>query len=151
MDIKQILPGYGVTSQLDITDLSELAALGYRSVINYRPDDEEPGQPKSDDLLAEAKRLNLEYMHLPISGMDLPDEPDIRSFGKTLDALPEPVLGFCRTGARAVRLWSVANAGKHQVDDIVAAVENAGYQIDDLKPRLNQLAETSATETAADS
>ena len=57
---EQILPG----------QMAEAARLGFRSVINARPDGEDPGQPTSDQVAAAAHAAGLEYRHIPV----IPDE-----------------------------------------------------------------------------
>jgi len=146
MDIKEIMPGFSVTSQVLVEDLVEVAALGFKSLVNNRPDDEEEGQPKSAELSAEAERLNLHYLHVPVNGMALPADHDAQAFAEALDSLPKPVLGFCRTGNRAVRMWAIAKAGELDVSELLAAANRTGFCIDDMELRIEELAAVKDTD-----
>jgi uncharacterized protein (TIGR01244 family) len=111
LPIRQIAADVCVAPQLTPDAMAELARLGFRSVINNRPDFEEgPGQPTSASVEAAARAAGLEYVHLPVQpGYQSPDE--IARFGQLLSQLPRPVLAFCRSGARSTKLYTAATAG----------------------------------------
>ena len=100
-----------VAPQLDAAAMAELARLGFRSVINNRPDFEHgPDQPTSASVQAAAEAAGLEYRFLPVNGgYQSPEE--IAAFGAMLSELPRPILAFCRSGARSTRLFLAAQAG----------------------------------------
>lgn len=107
-EYKQLSPKLFVRPQVDPAEVSELAARGFKGIINARPDDEERGQPKSTDLAAEAERHGLDYWHIPVA----PGEPSASDGNRFADALQRcqgPVVGFCKSGARATKLWELAN------------------------------------------
>jgi len=99
-----------VAPQLGPQAMAEAAALGFRSVINNRPDFEHgPDQPTNASVEAAARAAGLEYRFLPVNGMfQTPQE--IAAFAQLLRELPPPVLVFCRTGARSTRLFMAARA-----------------------------------------
>jgi sulfide:quinone oxidoreductase len=41
-DIRQVTPNFAVAPQIEVEDFATLAALGYRTVIDNRPDGESP-------------------------------------------------------------------------------------------------------------
>ncbi len=107
-EYKQLSPNLAVRPQVEPAEISELAAQGYTGIINARPDDEEPGQPKSAELEAEAKRHGLAYTHIPVvPGQATPE--DAARFAEAVSQCDGKVVGFCRTGARAAGLWDLAN------------------------------------------
>jgi uncharacterized protein (TIGR01244 family) len=58
-----------VAPQLTPDAMAELARLGFRSVVNNRPDFEHgPDQPTSAAIEAAAVAAGLEYRHLPVDG-----------------------------------------------------------------------------------
>lgn len=99
-----------VAPQLDPAAMAELARLGFRSVINNRPDFEHgPDQPTSAAVAAAAAAAGLVYRHLPVQGgWQSPEE--IAAFGVLLTELPRPLLCFCRSGARSTKLLAASGA-----------------------------------------
>jgi uncharacterized protein (TIGR01244 family) len=61
---------------------------------------------------------------------------------KALASAEAPVLAYCRSGARSITIWALAQAaaGKAAPDDIVAQAASAGYDLTPLKPTLKQVA-----------
>lgn len=100
-----------VAPQLDAAAMAELARLGFRSVINNRPDFEHgPDQPTSASVEAAAQAAGLQYRFLPVNGAYQSPE-EIAAFGQLLSQLPRPVVAFCRSGARSTRLFVASQAG----------------------------------------
>lgn len=101
-----------VAPQLTPDAMAELARLGFRSVVNNRPDFEDgpaSGQPTSAEIEAAALAAGLAYVHLPVSSaVQTPEQ--IQRFAELLAELPRPMLAFCRSGARSTRLWQAASA-----------------------------------------
>jgi uncharacterized protein (TIGR01244 family) len=97
-----------VAPQLGPEAMTELASLGFRSVVNNRPDFEGgPDQPTSAQVEAAALAAGLVYRHLPVNGAYQSPE-EIAAFGELMRELPRPVLCFCRSGARSSRLYAAA-------------------------------------------
>jgi uncharacterized protein (TIGR01244 family) len=97
-----------VAPQLWPEAMAEAARLGFRSVVNNRPDFEHgPDQPTNEAIEAAARAAGLEYRFLPVSGAYQTPE-QIAAFAQLLDELPRPVLLFCRSGARSARLYAAA-------------------------------------------
>ncbi|MBI5268772.1 MAG: TIGR01244 family phosphatase [Burkholderiales bacterium] len=100
-----------VAPQLDAAAMAEVARLGFRSVVNNRPDFEGGAdQPTSADVEAAARAAGLEYRFLPVNGAWQSPE-QIAAFGALLAELPRPLLCFCRSGARSTRLYLSATQG----------------------------------------
>jgi uncharacterized protein (TIGR01244 family) len=99
---------FGTLGQIDASDLAEIAKQGYKSVINNRPDGEEgPFQPTNASIAAEAERLGLNYVYLPvIPGAFTPEE--VQEMARLLKTMPGPILAFCRSGARSTNLYHFA-------------------------------------------
>ncbi|HEY1128839.1 MAG TPA: TIGR01244 family sulfur transferase [Roseateles sp.] len=105
LPLQALTPDVCVAPQLTPEAMAEAAALGFKSVINNRPDFEHgPDQPTSAAIEAAAKDAGLEYRHLPVAGgYQSPEE--IAAFADLLAELPRPLLAFCRSGARSTRLF----------------------------------------------
>lgn len=107
-EYKQLSPNLAVRPQVEPAEIGELAAQGYKGIINARPDGEEPGQPKSAELEAEAQRHGLAYTHIPVVPGQATSE-DAARFAEAVSQCDGKVVGFCRSGARAAGLWELAN------------------------------------------
>lgn len=94
--------------QLTPEAMAEAARLGFRAVVNNRPDFEHgPDQPTSAAIEAAARAAGIEYRHLPVDGgYQSPEQ--IEAMAQLLDELPRPVLLFCRSGARSARLYAAS-------------------------------------------
>lgn len=110
LPLRQVGADVCVAPQLLPEQMAEAARLGFRSVINNRPDFEEgPGQPTSAQIEAAAQAAGLAYAYLPVSpAVQTPQE--IERFAELLDELPRPVLAFCRSGTRSGKLYAAATA-----------------------------------------
>lgn len=122
-----------VAAQISAADLAALAAQGFRSIVNNRPDHEEPGQPTSAELEAAAQQAGLAWRHIPVVGGGFSDD-QVRAFADALEQLPGPVLAFCRSGTRCSALWALQADGA--VDDVLATTRDAGYDLSMLRPWL---------------
>ncbi len=104
MDIRPINDEYSVTGQIAVEDLDQIKAMGFRSIVCHRPDDEEPGQPRYADIAARAEELGLDIRHVPV-GRNGVDANGVTAMVDALDELPRPMLGFCRSGARSTAIY----------------------------------------------
>jgi uncharacterized protein (TIGR01244 family) len=97
-----------VAPQLAPEAMAEAAAVGFKSVINNRPDFEHgPHQPTNASIEAAARAAGLEYRFLPVDGgYQSPEQ--VAAFAHLLRELPRPLLVFCRSGARSTRLFMLA-------------------------------------------
>ena len=111
MQFKKLSETFAVAPQIGASDVSAIAAAGYRSIICNRPDGEAPDQPPFAEIAAEARAQGLAVSHVPvISGMVT--ENDVAGFYAAVASLPSPVLAYCRSGARCTTLWSMSSLGK---------------------------------------
>lgn len=110
LSIHRLSADTGTSPQLSPADMEAVAAAGFRSVVNNRPDHEGgPGQPTSASIEAEAKAHGLAYAYLPVSPA-VQSAEEAAALGHLLEALPKPVLLFCRSGARSTRLYELAQS-----------------------------------------
>lgn len=105
LPLQAIAPDICAAPQLTPEAMAEAAAMGFKSIVNNRPDFEHgPDQPTSAAIQAAAEAAGLQYRHLPVAGgYQSPEE--IAAFAKLLEELPRPLLVFCRSGARSTRLF----------------------------------------------
>ena len=97
--------------QLEAAAMAQVAATGFRSVVNNRPDFEGGAQqPTSQALEAAARQAGLEYAHLPVVPGQYSAQ-DLERMAQLMATLPRPVLLFCRSGARSTQLYRLATQG----------------------------------------
>lgn len=137
-DSRQLSDDIAVCAFVPPEKLAELAPR-YRTIINNRPDFEEPGQPSSAEIEAEARRLGLDYVHIPVVPGEVSDD-QVAAFGKAVSERKGPVLAFCRSGRRAATLWALSEAGRRDPDEILKAAASAGHDLGALRPRLEDRA-----------
>ncbi|MAB53058.1 MULTISPECIES: TIGR01244 family sulfur transferase [Marinobacter] len=135
MDIKQLDQNYSVTAQPAIADIEELASAGFRTIIASRPRNETEDQPDTDALKSKAEQLGMTWYEIPVEPGKYGPK-DIEAFANALRSSPDPVLGYCRTGKRAVHLWALANATFYPIPDLISKAGAAGF---DLEPMRNSL------------
>lgn len=94
--------------QIAPQEIPAIAASGFKSVINNRPDGEGgPDQPTSHDIEAAARAAGLAYFYLPVvSGSLTPMQ--VESMRTILQSAATPVFTFCRSGARSQHLFQLA-------------------------------------------
>lgn len=106
--------------------MADLAKLGFKTVINNRPDREVPFQPRSKTLAARAKKAKITYLYLPVISGGI-TQKDVDDFAALLAKSQGPVFAFCRTGTRSANLWARANPDSLSSDDITNIGAQAGY------------------------
>jgi uncharacterized protein (TIGR01244 family) len=108
LPIRALNEAVSVAPQMEPQDAAQIAAAGFRSVVNNRPDFEHgPDQPASSEIEAAVRAAGLEYRHLPVAGgYQTPEQ--IAAMAELLAELPQPVLMFCRSGARSTNLYAQA-------------------------------------------
>lgn len=135
MNLKKVSPRFFISDQLSVTDIGIAAAQGIRTIVNNRPDGEEQTQPTTSELREAAESLGLGFVDLPIKPGKITDE-HIEKFEALSRDTPAPMLSFCRSGARAMSLWALAEARTLNVDAVLATAEEAGHDLESLRDRL---------------
>lgn len=99
---------FGTLGQIDPSHLAAIVELGYKSVINNRPDFEAgPNQPTNAEIATQAEKLGLHYAYLPVvPGSITPEQ--VAEMARLLKTMPNPILAFCRSGARSTNLYQMA-------------------------------------------
>ena len=105
MNIRKVHPNFSIAEQIDLDHLDDLVRLGFTDIVCNRPDHEDSGQPRFDDLADAATEHGLKFHFIPIDGMTV-ESDHVEKLSDVLDAARGKVLGYCRTGSRALKLWS---------------------------------------------
>jgi uncharacterized protein (TIGR01244 family) len=121
-----------VAGQIGVADIAEAAAMGVTTIVNNRPDGEDPGQPAGAAIEAAARAAGLAYRHLPVAGGIAPAQ--IEALCAILDEADGRLLLFCRSGTRSTYLWALAQSSRGvESKTIVAQAEAAGYDLGPLR------------------
>jgi sulfide:quinone oxidoreductase len=128
MDIRKITDELSVAPQIAASDIADIAAAGFRAVICNRPDGESTDQPCCGDIEAVVKAHGLVWRSQPVHSGAV-TIADAQEFGAMLAELPKPVLAYCRSGTRCAILWSLSEAGKRSLAEIVSLADAACYDV----------------------
>jgi uncharacterized protein (TIGR01244 family) len=97
-----------VSAQIRPEDVAAFHAQGVRTIINNRPDGEEPDQPLAADIERAAHDAGMTYRFIPIvRGMG---PADVEAMSEAIDQCEGKVLAYCRSGTRSALAWAVASA-----------------------------------------
>lgn len=96
-----------VSGQVQALNLQALADAGIKTIINNRPDDEAPDQPRSADIAQAARQLGFAYFHIPFTAGTMA-QSHVQEFADVYNAAEKPVHLFCRTGNRSTGLYQAA-------------------------------------------
>ncbi|MDQ6620983.1 MAG: TIGR01244 family sulfur transferase [Pseudomonadota bacterium] len=112
LPLNYVAPDVAAAPQLTPEQMHELAAAGFRTVVNNRPDGEGgPQQPRNDDLRAAAQAAGLDYVYLPVQSGHMTAD-NVTEFAQLLQDKPRPLVAFCRSGTRSANLYLLAASEK---------------------------------------
>lgn len=138
--IKHLESGVAVAPQLVASDFAEIAALGFRTVVNNRPDGEAPDQLPHAEAKALAEAHGLAYHHQPLRGYEITDEENVDAFIAIASKATAPVLFYCRTGTRCTLLWAQWAAPRLGVEAATAIAAKAGYDVSVVRDEMEERA-----------
>jgi uncharacterized protein (TIGR01244 family) len=123
-----LAPGFSVTGRLDRADIETLAEAGVRTIINNRPDGEDPGQLPAAEARKLAEAKGIAYHHIPITAASL-SRGDVDAFAATRREAAGPIVAHCRSGTRSTLLWALTRL-RDGVDPLTLIAEAARHGID---------------------
>ncbi len=126
--------------QISISDIAAAKELGVTTIINNRPDGEEPDAPQSAEIEAAAHAAGMNYAAIAVTHAGF-SHPQIDAMNTALaKAEGGKVLAYCRSGTRSTLLWALAQAksGMHPAE-IAARAESAGYDVTPIAAMIDLL------------
>ena len=139
-DFRTLSADYSVAPQITLEDVAEAKAAGFAMIVNNRPDGEEPSAPQGDDIAHAAAAEGLAYAAIPVGHAGF-SHSQLDALDTLLGDATGPVLAYCRSGTRSTHLWALTRArAGDDVDAIVEAAANAGYDLSGLRPMMDALA-----------
>ncbi|WP_448188271.1 TIGR01244 family sulfur transferase [Azospirillum sp. sgz301742] len=97
------------TGQLYDDDFAELARQGVKTIVNNRPDGEEPNQPTAGHGAELAAKYGMAYHYIPV-GREGPTEQAVDQMAAVLKDSAVPMVAHCRSGARSSSIYAMARA-----------------------------------------
>ncbi len=134
-----LTPDFAVTGQLGAEDFAEAARLGFKAIVNNRPDGEEDGQLPDHAAAGQALRAGLSYHYIPAGKLDLFSDRVVDAADAAF-AAGGPVLAYCKSGIRCAIIWAAASARDLPVDAVLGVLSAAGFDFDFLREDLEQQA-----------
>ena len=123
-----LAPGVSAAGKLDRADIEALAEAGIRTIINNRPDGEDPGQLPADEARRLAEALGIAYHHIPVTAASL-TSGDVDALAAVLAGAEQPMVLHCRSGTRSALLWALVRLREGEEPSRLIA-EAARYGID---------------------
>jgi uncharacterized protein (TIGR01244 family) len=122
-----------VFGQITPDDIVAAKAQGFTTLVNNRPDGEQPGQPTGAEVEAAARENGLDYIAIPVDHSGFA-EWQVTAMADALEQAPGPVLAFCRSGTRSTFLWALARGRLgDDGEELVTKAAAAGYDISPIR------------------
>lgn len=109
-NLKAFNSNFSICSQITPSDMANIAARGFKSIVCNRPDHESEHQPTFAQIAAAASLFGLKAEYLPANSVSAIDNNHAELFVNLIRDLPTPTLAYCRTGLRSARFWELAVA-----------------------------------------
>lgn len=139
MDIRPIRDGYAVSPQLLPEDLPALAADGYVTLIDNRPDGEIPPPLQTEAMRAAAQAAGMQFVENPVHPGGLTQQV-VAVQAKAIAEAKGKVIAYCASGNRSTLVWALTKAGHLPTDEIIAAGAAQGYNVEILRDMIDMLA-----------
>ncbi|MCV6586385.1 MAG: TIGR01244 family sulfur transferase [Marinibacterium sp.] len=139
MDMRQLTPDYFVSPQITPEDLEAAKAAGITRVICNRPDAEIPPHLHHAEMAKAAAAAGLEFEVLELTHQTMTPDNVARQHA-LIGGASGPVLAYCASGTRCSVVWALGAVSTEGVDGVLETAARAGYQLDGLRPTLEQIA-----------
>jgi uncharacterized protein (TIGR01244 family) len=117
-----------VSPQPKLSDFQELRRIGFTTIVNNRPDGEDPNQLGSAAEEAAARAAGLGYVHIPVTSTGM-TEKDARLLKEAIQQAPGPVVAHCKSGARSFYLWVLSgDLDSHTDAELLAKAIELGVE-----------------------
>lgn len=130
MKIKTLEPGFSICHAIYPEDIAELKIKGFKSIICNRMPGEAEDHKDDSELRKAAQQVGIVWVEIPVTPGEYTPEA-VEAFGKAIDTLPAPILGFCRSGRRAVSLWihNQLQQDACDLEPLLQAAKAAGHDL----------------------
>ena len=122
---------FAIAPQIVSEEIKEVQEAGFKTIINFRPDDEFGDYMKSSEARKIAEGIGLHYVHIPISSVGISTD-QVDEVRDLLNKDVGPLFAHCASGRRASILWGMAQAGQRPVPEILELTLKAGQDLSDF-------------------
>ena len=123
-------PTVAVAGTMSPADFAEAARLGFKTIINNRPDGEEAGQLTAREERSLSQQTGMDYLHVPAAKHQVLDDHVLEPFGIALATADLPILLHCRSGLRSTMMWAAVSVENGvPLDAAMAAAKAAGHDL----------------------
>ena len=139
MDLRPLDEITSVAPMIDPADMAALAEGGIGTVICNRPDAEVPPSHQAEAMRQAAEAAGMAFVYNPLAMPNL-SMAAIDEQADAIDGAEGRVLAYCASGTRSAVLWALAMAGRLGTDEIMGALEGAGYPLPQLRGQVEAVA-----------
>jgi uncharacterized protein (TIGR01244 family) len=136
MNIRYLTPDFAVAPQISVSDIVGIKEAGFVAVICNRPAMESMPMDQPEAISAAVTGAGLTFVDNPLTSGQL----SMDHIETQAQAMSGKTLAYCASGTRSAILWALAVAGKLPTDDILAAMDKAGYPMPQLRGQIDMLA-----------
>jgi len=139
--MKQLHNHLYVAGQINALDFEALKSAGIKTIINNRPDDEEPGQLNSTQAAQLAQDNGIAYHYLPMANGQAMPSTLVDDFKAIIESSEEGILAHCRSGMRSSFIWALGQIpeGKISVDQAIEKAHAAGIPLGNARAALESV------------
>ena len=109
MQMYKVTDNFSLAGQISATDVAQIKAMGFKSIMCNRPDGEEFGQPSAEIIKKAAEDHEMEFFFVPMGRTGISNEL-LADFRNVINGDNGPVFAYCRTGNRCGMLWNASQA-----------------------------------------
>jgi len=138
--LRMLVPGVFVSGSIAPADIAKARQGGVSLVIDLLPDEDAAASARSPQMQAAARDADVAFVYAPTPSSPL-SPAAVEQADKALSTARGPVLLYCRSGARAARVWALVEATRPNgmsAAEIGRAAAAAGFSIDDARPELER-------------
>ena len=141
--IRQLTDHFAVCAAPAVSGLDAIAAHGFLTVIDFRTGGEvaDAGTATPAELQRASSAAGLTYVHIPATKHDLLTDAVLAQTSAALQTAADPVLAVCSSGQRAAIVWAAATARSEPVENVLATLARAGFDLAFLRDDLDAQAD----------
>ena len=135
MQYNYLSPTFAVAPQIQAQDVATIYAAGFKTILCNRPDKEVESQNHAKAIEEAAKECGITFLHNPFDAASFCAQ-NIKAQENAIQNAESPILAYCASGRRSSVAWAFANAKMMPIDDIITALNTAGYDLPHLRVQL---------------